>query len=84
MAADTSPPCSLSTLVDVLCQTVGTRSGRLFVADYGLRSMREVSLVGPVGVPVSMDATVAGLALAGGDIVAIGTDRGTFSVIRSM
>ncbi len=74
MAADTSPPCSLSTLVDVLCQTVGARSGRLFVADYGLRSMREVSLVGPVGVPVSMDATVAGHALAGGDIVAIGTD----------
>src|SRR3954447_6731157 len=74
MAADMSPPCSLSTLVDVLCQTVGARSGRLFVADYGLRSMREVSLVGPVGPPVSMDATVAGHALAGGDIVAVGTD----------
>ena len=72
-AAEASPPSSLSVLLDVLCDCVAADSGRLFVVDYGLRSLREVSPVGPVGEPVPVDGTVAGHALVGGAIVATGT-----------
>jgi serine phosphatase RsbU (regulator of sigma subunit) len=72
-AADVSPPSSLSVLLDVLCDCVSADSGRLFVADYALRTLREVGPVGPVGEQVPIDGTVAGHALAGGVIVETGT-----------
>ena len=66
------PPASVAQIVDVVCEVVGARSGRLFVADYGLRSLREFGPDGPVGPSVVIEGTVAGRVFADGEIVAIG------------
>ena len=72
--ANVVPPASVSRIVDVVCQIVGARTGRLFVADYGLRSLREFGPDGPVGASVVIEGTVAGRVFASGEMVAAGAD----------
>ena len=62
------------TIVDVVCEIVGARAGRLFVADYGLRSLRQLGPDGPVGSSFSIEGTVQGRVFAGGEIVVSGGD----------
>ena len=47
--ANVLPPESIATIVDVVGDIVGARSGTLYVADYGLRSVRQLGPDGPVG-----------------------------------
>jgi Stage II sporulation protein E (SpoIIE) len=70
--ANILPPASVAKIVDVVCEIVGARAGRLFVADYGLQSLRQLGPDGPVGSPVEIEGTVAGRVFADGEPVASG------------
>jgi Stage II sporulation protein E (SpoIIE) len=66
------PPASIANIVDVVCEIVGARTGRLMVADYGLQSLRELGPDGPVGQSVMIEGTVAGRVFAESEMVATG------------
>jgi hypothetical protein len=72
--ANLVPPASVPTIVAVVCEIVGARSGRLFVADYGLRSLREFGPDGPVGPSIVMEGSLAGRVFALGEMLAVGSD----------
>jgi len=73
-AADAVPPASVAQVVTVLCDIVGARRGRLLVADYGLRTVRELGPDGPIGPPVALEGTIAGRVFSDGEMMASGTD----------
>ena len=68
------PPASIADLVDAASSILGAQSGRLFVADYGLRSLRQLGTDGPIGASVLIEGTVLGRAFADGAVIATGTD----------
>jgi Stage II sporulation protein E (SpoIIE) len=70
--ANILPPASVAKIVDVVCEMVGARAGRLLVADYGLQSLRELGPDGPVGETMMIEGTVAGRVFADGAMVASG------------
>ncbi len=72
--ANVMPPASVAAIVAVVSEVVGARSGRLFVADYGLRSLREFGPDGPVGPSIEIEGTLAGRVFADGEMVASGAD----------
>lgn len=72
--ANILPPASIAKVVDVVCEVVGARAGRLLVADYGLQSLRELGPDGPVGPSLVIEGTVAGRAFADGEMVAGGEE----------
>ena len=59
-------PDSLGMLADLTCEVLGACSGRLFVADYGLRRVRELRGDGTTGEEFMLDGTIAGRAFASG------------------
>lgn len=59
-------PSSLGRLADLAADALGARSGRLFVADYALRRVRELRGNGTMGDEVVLDGTIAGRAFASG------------------
>lgn len=63
VAARTEPN-DVSALVEVVCDVVGCRTGRLFVADYGLRRLQEVVSAGQVDDATLIEGTLAGRAFA--------------------
>lgn len=73
-AAETTAPASLSAMVDVLCEIVGARKGRLLVADYAVRSLHEVGPQGRIGQAEVIEGTLAGRVFADGKIVVSGLD----------
>jgi hypothetical protein len=68
------PPASVVDVVQVACDLVGARSGRLYVADYGLRSLREFGPDGPIGPSIVIEGTLAGRVFADGEMLASGSD----------
>ena len=70
--ANILPPASVAKIVEVVCDVVGASSGRWYVADYGLRSLRELGPDGPAGPSFLIEGTVPGRAFADGEIVASG------------
>ena len=68
--ADRVPPWEMAPLVEVVCDAVGASSARLFVADYGLRILQEVSVTGGSGEAMMIEGTVAGRAFANDEIIA--------------
>jgi hypothetical protein len=72
--ANLLPPASVAKVVDVVCEIVGARAGRLLVADYGLLSLRQLGPDGPVGPPLRIEGTIAGRVFADGEIVASGEE----------
>lgn len=62
-------PDDVSALVEVVCDVVGCRTGRLFVADYGLRRLQEVVSAGQVDDATLIEGTLAGRAFADGRII---------------
>ncbi len=72
--ANAVPPASVARIVEVVAEIVGATSGRLYVADYGLRSLREFGPDGPVGPSVAAEGTVAGRVFADGEMLATGED----------
>lgn len=67
-ATQTDPP-SMAALVDVVCEVVGARSGRVLVADYGLRRFQQIDSDGLVGDLQPIEGSMAGRAFATGEIV---------------
>ena len=65
-------PDSLGMLADLTGEVLGARSGRLFVADYALRSVRELRGDGTTGEGFMLDGTLAGRAFASG----VGVEHG--------
>ncbi len=63
------PPWEVAPLVEVVCDAVGATSGRLFVADYGLRILQRVSATGGDGETMMIEGTVAGRAFANDEII---------------
>jgi hypothetical protein len=72
--ASVLPPASVASIVDVVCDVVGARSGRLFAADYGLRSIRELGPDGPLGEPLTIEGTLQGRVFSNGLMVTSGTE----------
>ena len=70
--ANILPPASVAKMVDVVCEIVDARAGRLFVADYGLLSLRELGSDGPVGESVTIEGTVLGRVFADSEMVVSG------------
>ena len=71
--ANVLPPASVANIVDVVAEIVGARSGRLFIADYGLRSLRQLGPDGPLGAPLTIEGTLQGRVFADGTTLASGT-----------
>ena len=71
--ANVLPPASVASIVDVVCDVLGARSGRLFVADYGLRSIRELGPDGPLGAPITIEGTLQGRVFSNGVTISSGT-----------
>ncbi len=65
-------PDSLGMLANLAGEVLGARSGRMFVADYALRRVRELRGDGTTGEEFMLDGTIAGRAFASGDWVAHG------------
>ena len=59
-------PDSLGMLADLTGEVLGARSGRMFVADYSLRQVREIRGDGTTGEEFMLDGTIAGRAFASG------------------
>lgn len=72
--ANVLPPASIAKIVEIVCEIVGARSGRLLVADYGLRSLRELGPDGPSGSSILIEGTVPGRVFADGQTIATGED----------
>ena len=72
--ANVLPPASVANIVGVVADIVGARAGRLFVADYGLRSLRQLGADGPLGVSLTIEGTVQGRVFADGTPIATGTE----------
>ncbi|MEO8267956.1 MAG: PP2C family protein-serine/threonine phosphatase [Ilumatobacteraceae bacterium] len=68
--ADRVPPWDIAPLVEVLRDAVGASSARLFVADYGLRILQQVSMTSGEGETMMIEGTVAGRAFANDEIIA--------------
>ena len=67
--AERVPPWEMGPLVEVACDAVGASSGRLFVADYGLRILQQVSPTGEGGEGLMIEGTIAGRAFANDEII---------------
>jgi hypothetical protein len=67
--AERVPPWEMAPLVDVVCEEVGASSGRLFVADYGLRTLQQVSTTGETCEALTIEGTIAGRAFANDEII---------------
>lgn len=63
------PPGDVTGLVDGVRDLVGARAGRLFVADYGMRSLQQLDTSGTVGAPVAIAGTLAGRAFITSEVV---------------
>ena len=68
VAARTEPD-DVTALVEVVCDVVGCRTGRLFVADYALRRLQEVVSAGQVDEATLIEGTLAGRAFADSRII---------------
>src|SRR3954453_21413047 len=79
-AANVVPPPPIALLVAKVCEVVGARSGRVLVADYGLRSLRELGPDGPVGPSIAIEGTVVGRVFADGEMLASGSEPTTLRV----
>ncbi|HUQ00675.1 MAG TPA: hypothetical protein VM093_09470, partial [Aeromicrobium sp.] len=68
------PPNELTAIVDVAREVLGADAAKVLVADYGLLSLRALGDDGPAGEPLTILGTLAGRALAQGDMVVSGSD----------
>ena len=67
-------------LLEAVCQVLGARSGRLFVADYSLRRLQQLDVDGPVGAAHEMAGTMAGRAFTSGEVTVSNTDPTVVSI----
>ena len=67
--AERVQPWEFAPLIDVVCDAVGASSARLFVADYGLRVLQQVSMTGDDGEAMMIEGSLAGRAFANDEII---------------
>src|SRR6478735_11534138 len=60
-------PGSLGSLAPMAAEALGARSGRLFIVDYGLRSIRSLDADGTASDVLPLEGTIAGRAFATGE-----------------
>ena len=60
-------PSSLGILAPMSAEAVGARSGRLFIVDYGLRSIRSLDADGTASEELPLEGTIAGRAFVTGE-----------------
>ena len=70
--ANVIPPASVANIVDIVAGLVGANAARLYVVDYGLRSLRQLGPDGPIGEALTIEGTVQGRVFAGGTTIASG------------
>lgn len=70
--ANVIPPASIADIVEIVARLVGASAARLYVVDYGLRSLRQLGPDGPVGEPLTIEGTVQGRVFADGTTIASG------------
>ena len=68
------PANALTSIIEVARDVLGARAATVLVADYGLLSLQRLGDDGPVGDPQPIEGTLAGRALALGDVVAAGSE----------
>lgn len=73
-AARQIPPGDVLDLLTLLCDLVGARAARFFVADYSLRALQQIDRSGHVGDPVPVEGTLIGRAFVGSEILTTGTN----------
>jgi serine phosphatase RsbU (regulator of sigma subunit) len=71
-AAGAGPPGSIADVVDVAAEVLGAVRGRVYVADYALRSLQGLDHDGPAGDPHPIEGTIAGRVFATGEPVMFG------------
>ena len=67
------PPNEITRVVDVAREVLGADTANVLVADYGLLSLQAVGDDGPVNEPQLVEGTLAGRALARGEVVTAGS-----------
>ena len=73
-------PSDVLDLFDVMCELLGARAARFFVADYSLRRLQQIDERGPVGPPHPIAGTLIGRIFMGREIQTAGTDPTVVSV----
>lgn len=73
-AAGQTAPGEVLGLLDLMCDLLGARAARFYVADYSLRWLQQVDLRGRVGVLHTVAGTLVGRAFTSSHPVIAGTD----------
>jgi len=79
VALDT-PPADVLGLLGPMCQLLGARSARFYVADYALRRLQQIDRSGHVGPPELIEGMFIGRAFTSGEILVAGTDPTVVSI----
>lgn len=79
-AAARTPPGDVLRLLDLMCQLLGARAARFYVADYSLRRLQQIDRSGNVGAPHPVAGTLVGRAFIGTEPVISGTDPTVVSI----
>lgn len=74
------PPNDFARMIEVVRDVLGADAASVLVADYGLLSLQAIGDDGPAGEALLIEGTLAGRALARGDVVTSGTDPTTVYV----
>lgn len=73
-AAARTPPGDVLGLLDLVCELLGARAARFYVADYSLRRLQQIDRRGSVGAPQSVSGTLVGRAFTSSEPLISGTD----------
>lgn len=79
-AARQTHPGGVLDLLTLMCDLLGARTARLFVADYSLRRLQHIDRSGNVGAPQPVAGTLVGRAFTGSEVLVSGTEPTTVSV----
>ncbi|MGZ4769132.1 MAG: hypothetical protein ACXVLX_10685, partial [Ilumatobacteraceae bacterium] len=75
-----TPPSDVLGLLDFMCELLGARAARFFVADYSIRRLQQIDERGPVGPPQPIAGTLIGRVFTSREIQTAGTDPTVVSV----
>ena len=65
-------PTDVFELLDLMCELLGARAARFFVADYSLRRLQQVDERGPVGPPLTIAGSLIGRVFTSGEVKILG------------
>src|SRR5690606_32442420 len=79
-AAARTAPGDVVGLLELLCELVGARTARFFVADYSLRLLQQIDRLGKVGAPQPVKGTLVGRAFISSEPLITGTEPTVVSI----